>query len=154
MTARDRPGRPEQATQTMLARSHGLRLRLLRRLVRLAQDFAPLREDALADASLGWPILRRMLREIGQRLVSTKAVGAADAVFWLTLDEVQEAAAALDAGRTPASYNAVIAQRRAAWDHERALTPPAALPLKTGARFLGIDFSRRCLPVPSNRQEM
>ena len=132
----------EQATQAMLARSHGLRLRLLRRLVRLAQDFAPLREDALADAGLGWPILRRMLREIGQRLVSTKVVATADDVFWLTLDELQEAAAALDTGRTPANYNAVVAQRRATWDRERALTPPAALPLKTGARFLGIDFSR------------
>src|SRR5256886_2414758 len=40
----------EEATQTMLARLRGLRLRPFRSLVRVAQRFAPLREDALADA--------------------------------------------------------------------------------------------------------
>ena len=57
------------------------------------------------------------------------------------LDELQEAARALDAGQPPADYHAVVAERRATWESERALTPPVALPLKGGARFLGIDWS-------------
>ena len=52
----------EQATQSMLARLRGPRLALFRRLVEWAQRFAPLREDALADYGLGWPVLRRILR--------------------------------------------------------------------------------------------
>lgn len=132
----------EQATLTMLARSHSLRLRILLRLVRSAQDFAPLREDALADAGLGWPILRRMLRKIGHRQVRTKVVATADDVFWLTLDKLQVAAVALDAGQTQANCLTAIGVRHATWERERAFTPPAALPLKSGARFLGIDFSR------------
>ncbi len=131
----------EQATQTMLTRLRGLRLRTFRRLVRVAQDFAPLREDALADAGLGWPVLRRMLRELGQRLVKSLVLDTPDDVFWLMLAELQEAATALDAGQPPANYQTVIAERRATWESERALTPPVALPLKGGARFLGIDWS-------------
>jgi phosphohistidine swiveling domain-containing protein len=131
----------EQAVQTMLRRLHGLRLSLFRRLVGWAQRFAPLREDALAAAGLGWPVLRRMLREIGRRLTGASAIDTPDDVFWLTLDELQVAATALDAGQAQANYHTVIAERRATWESERALTPPVALPLKGGARFLGIDFS-------------
>ena len=131
----------EQAVQTMLRRLHGLRLSLFRRLVGWAQRFAPLREDALAAAGLGWPVLRRMLREIGRRLTEASAINTPDDVFWLTLDDLQEAATALDAGQAQADYRTVIVERRATWESERALTPPVALPLKGGARFLGIDFS-------------
>ena len=131
----------EQATQTMLTCLRGLRLKLFRRLVGTAQRFAPLREDALADAGLGWPILRRMLREIGQRLVKSLAIDTPDDVFWLRLDELQEAATALDAGQSLANDRMLIAERRSTWESERALSPPAALPLKGGARFLGINVS-------------
>ena len=125
----------------MLNQRRGLRLKLFRRLVGTAQRFAPLREDALADVGLGWPILRRMLREIGQRLTDASVIDTPDDVFWLRLDELQEAATALDAGQPSANYHPFIAERRATWESERALTPPVALPLKGGARFLGIDIS-------------
>jgi pyruvate,water dikinase len=134
----------EQATQSMLARLRGPRLALFRRLVEWAQRFAPLREDALADAGLGWPVLRRMLREIGQRLVAAHSTATADDIFWLTLDEVQAASHALDNAQNAqpvGDYHTAIAERRAAWERERKVTPPAALPLKSGYRFLGIDFS-------------
>lgn len=131
----------EQATQTMLARLHGLRLTIFRRLVRWAQDYAPLREDALADVGLGWPVLRRMLRDVGRRLIASSAIETPDDVFWLKWDELRAAAAALDAGQAPARAQPVVAERRATWEKERALTPPTALPLKGGARILGIDLS-------------
>ncbi len=131
----------EQATQAMLNQRRGLSLKLFRSLVGTAQRFAPLREDALADAGLGWPILRRMLREIGQRLTDASVIDTPDDVFWLRLDELEEATTALDAGQPSASYHPFIAERRATWESERALTPPVALPLKGGTRFLGIDWS-------------
>ncbi len=131
----------EQAVKTMLTQLHGMRLSWFKRLVEWAQHFAPLREDALADTGLGWPVLRRMLRELGQRLVTRNVIETADDVFWLMLDELQEAATALDAGQTPADYHAIVAERHATWESERALTPPVNLPLKNGARFWGIDWS-------------
>ncbi len=131
----------EQAVQTMLSQLHGRRQALFQRLVRWAQSFTPLREDALADVGLGWPVLRRMLHEIGQRLVTSNVIDTPDDVFWLTQDELQKATTALDAGQAPANYHALVAERRATWESDRAVTPPVALPLKGGARFLGINFS-------------
>src|SRR6266487_5121993 len=91
----------EEATESTLKNLRGLRLKLFRRLVESAQRYAPLREDALADAGLGWPMLRRMLQEVGRRLVASNALATPDDVFWLTLDELQEATNALDGGRQP-----------------------------------------------------
>jgi pyruvate,water dikinase len=132
----------EQATQALLARLKGLRLRLFRPLVQAAQRYAPLREDALADVGLGWPLLRRMLREVGRRMAAAGAIAQRDDVFWLTRDEAEAAARALDAGRPVERHVDVVAARRATWERERKVTPPVALPIKGGVRVLGIDFSR------------
>src|SRR5262249_37063122 len=115
----------ERATRRMHVQLPGPRRAPFRRVGGLAQGFAPLREDALADVGLGWPVLRRMLREIGRRLVTSHAIATADDVFWLRLDELQQAALALDGGHPPASYQPAIAERRATWERDRALTPPA-----------------------------
>ncbi len=131
----------EHAMQTMMNRLRGPSRLLSRSLVELAQRFAPLREDALDDVGLGWPLLRRMLREIGQRLVTHNVIKTRDDVFWLTDDELLEAVIALDAGQSPANYHTPVSERHASWERERMLTPPGALPLKGGTRFLGINFS-------------
>jgi rifampicin phosphotransferase len=142
----------KQATRAMVARLHGFRLRTFQRLVEWAQRLAPLREDALADVGLGWPFVRHMLGEIGRRLVTRKVIDTPDDVFWLTIDQLQEAASALDAGQPLADYQAVVAERRATWEKERALTPPVALPIKGGARFLGIDFTNM-MPARTDQAE-
>ena len=142
----------QQATQTMLTRLQGLRLRIFRRLVRVAQGFAPLREDALADVGLGWPVLRRMLREVGRRLVASDVIATPDDVFWLKWDELRAAAPTLDAHQHLGNYRVLVARRRAAWERERAQTPPVALPLKGGARLFGIDFSS-VLPARGDQPE-
>ena len=131
----------EHAMQTMLNRLRGPSRSLFRRLVGIAQRFAPLREDGLADVGLGWPVLRRMLREIGQCLVTYNAITIPDDVFWLTQDELLEAVIALDRGQSPANYHTLVSERRTTWEGERMLTPPIALPFKGGTRFLGINFS-------------
>jgi phosphohistidine swiveling domain-containing protein len=131
----------EHAMQTMMKQLRGPSRLLFRRLVGIAQRFAPLREDALADVGLGWPLLRRMLREIGQRLVTSNAIKTPDDVFWLTDDEVLEAVIALDAGQSPANYQTPVSERHASAESELMLTPPVALPLKGGTRFFGMNFS-------------
>jgi len=132
----------EQATQAVLARLKGVRLRLFRFLVRTAQRYAPLREDALADVGLGWPLLRRMLGEVGRRMVAAGAIAERDDVYWVKSDEVEAAARALDAGQPSEHYGGVVAARRATWERERKVTPPVSLPSKGGVRMLGIDVSR------------
>ena len=131
----------ERATQSLLARLKGLRLRLFRRLLPWAQRYAPLREDALADVGLGWTSLRRSLREVGRRLVVGGGIADRDDVFWLTLDEAETAARAVDARESVPRYSQVVAERRTTQERARRVTPPVALPVKGGARFLGVDFS-------------
>jgi pyruvate,water dikinase len=132
----------QQATEDTLARLKGLRLRILRSLVSTAQRYAPLREDALADVGLGWPMLRRMVRELGRRMVAAGAIAQPDDVFCLQLDEAQAAAAALDARREVGNYSGAVAERRATREIELSVTPPVALPIKDRTRFLGVDFTR------------
>jgi pyruvate,water dikinase len=131
----------EHAMQTMMNQLRGPSRLLFQRLVEIAQRFAPLREDALADVGLSWPLLRRILREIGQRLVTHNAIKTPDDVFWLTDDELLEAVIALDGGRPPENYHTLVSERRATWEGERTIRPPVALPLKGGTRFLGMNFS-------------
>jgi len=42
-----------------------------------------LREDGIADIGLGYPLLRRMLQELGHRFVQTGATEQADDIFWM-----------------------------------------------------------------------
>ncbi|MGP8250929.1 MAG: PEP/pyruvate-binding domain-containing protein [Terracidiphilus sp.] len=132
----------EQAAAIQLARLRGLRLRLFRRVLGFAQRWAPRREDALADVGLGWPVLRRMLREIGRRMVGAGAIDEPGDVFWLTREELEAAADSLDTGQPIGDHRAAIAARRENRQTERVATPPVALPVKSGSRVFGIDFSR------------
>ncbi len=65
------------------------------RLLRWAQGAAPIREDALADVGLAWPLTRRMLLELGQRLVDAAVIAEPADVFWL---RHRELASAVDFG--------------------------------------------------------
>ncbi len=143
----------EQAVQTMLTQLHGLRQWVFRRQLKWAQHVAPLREDALADVGLGWPVLRHMLHEIGRRLTRAGAIDTPDDVFWLTLDDVQAAATTLDTGQPLTYYQATIAERRTLWQSECAVTPPVSLPItaKGETRFLGIDWSP-LMPAKTGQQ--
>ncbi|MFC4122418.1 PEP-utilizing enzyme [Nonomuraea zeae] len=131
----------EEAVAALRARRAGPVRALALRLLRWAQTVAPLREDALADVGLGWPTVRRLLRELGRRLTDAGAIADRDEVFWLRLDELQSAVRALDDGRAPAPAHAAVAERRAAWQARRRVPPPHLLPVgKT--RIAGIDVSR------------
>jgi rifampicin phosphotransferase len=56
-------------------------------------------------------------------------------------DELLEAVIALDRGQSPTNYQTPVSERRRTWEGERMLTPPTALPIKGGTRFLGMNFS-------------
>jgi pyruvate,water dikinase len=135
--------RREQATQAILSRLKGLRLKLFRRLIEPAQRYAPLREDGLADVGLGYPLLRQMLRELGQRFADAGTIEEADQIFWLEQSEVEQAAAGLDRGDDLPRLTGAIAQRRVAWFAARRVAPPMGL---VRIRFLGLELERAITP--------
>jgi pyruvate,water dikinase len=121
--------RREEATRAMLERLDPARGRLIGRLLRWAQDAAPVREDALADTGLAWPVMRRMLLELGRRLFEAGAVERPADVFWLRRQELEDMASSLDAGeRQLASLAEAVEQRKMLWRGQRRVTPPQLLP--------------------------
>ncbi len=144
--------RREQATRLMLTTLGNPRRLLFQVLLRPAQEYAPLREDALADAGLGWPALRRLAAELGRRLTAAGAIERADDVHWLTSAELREAAIALDAGRPPAKRRDVVAERSARWMAQRRVAPPASLPLREGASAPGTAMSM-WMPTKTRQSE-
>jgi phosphohistidine swiveling domain-containing protein len=111
--------RREQATRQVLDRLDPVRARAFRRLLRWAQRSAPLREDALGDIGLAWPLMRRMLLELGRRLLDSP-----DDVFWV---RERELAALVDGGRL-AGLDTELERRREIWRGRRRVTPPQILP--------------------------
>ncbi|MFT4165511.1 MAG: PEP/pyruvate-binding domain-containing protein [Microlunatus sp.] len=102
-------------------------------LLRTAQAIAPIREDALADVGLAWPQLRRMLAELGRRLVAAGVVEQTDSVFWCRRAEI---VAALTEG-DPTDLRPVIAERQETWRGQLRATPPQLLPAGTWMDKLG-----------------
>src|SRR5215208_6439011 len=121
--------RREEATRAVLERLDPARGKLFGKLLRWAQGVAPVREDALADVGLAWPLMRRMLLELGRRLVEAGAVEKPIDVFWLRRDEVEKMVTSLDAGETRlGSLAEAVEQRKMLWRGQRRVTPPQLLP--------------------------
>jgi hypothetical protein len=134
---RESAERREQAAATMRDRLKGLRLKWFNKYLASAQKYAPLREDGLAEIGLAYPLIRQMLRELGRRLAQRQVILAAEDIFWLTEDEVRQAAGGLDGAGSVES----LAERSSATkaEHQAALraTPPVALPQM---KVLGFDM--------------
>jgi len=131
--------RREELTRVVSARLRPRRRALFLRVLRWAQETAPVREDALADVGLAWPLLRRFLRELGRRLVASGVIAEADDVFWLRFSELQgavefglaepEAGIAL-AGASRPVRAAAVEDRRMLWRGQSKAAAPQMLPRK------------------------
>jgi phosphohistidine swiveling domain-containing protein len=137
--------RREEQTATVLARLDRARGATFSRLLRWAQEIAPVREDALADVGLAWPQMRRMLGELGRRLVATGALERAEDVYWLRYEELRTQSVAIDAGRSVERIE--VSERKRLWRGQRRATPPQLLP--KGAWFYGME---KVMPAASEEQ--
>lgn len=127
-----------QTAETMLGRLKGLKLWAFRKALAIGQTMAEVREDALADIGLGYPLLRRMLHELGGRFAEAGAIEQADDIYWLEKDEIDTGVAALASCATLAGLAGSVAQRKAFWQRMKQITPPSMIPLKE--RFMGIKM--------------
>ncbi|HEY1156550.1 MAG TPA: PEP-utilizing enzyme, partial [Arthrobacter sp.] len=129
--------RREELTREMAGRLGPRRRRVFFRLLRWAQETAPVREDALADVGLAWPLLRRMLLELGRRLVASGLIAAPDDVFWLRFSELQgavdfglaetDSGVSLSGASRPVRADAVE-ERRMLWRGQAKADAPQMLP--------------------------
>jgi phosphohistidine swiveling domain-containing protein len=94
------------------------------KLVAPAQRFQPLREEQVYWFTLGWPLMRRAVRRLGELLHKRGKLADPDEVFFITRDELLAALGESD-DRRELSVEAV--HRRAAWDGQRRLVPPLVI---------------------------
>ena len=120
-----------QTAQAALSRLKGLRRWAFTKALNWAQSLSEVREDALADIGLGYPILRVLLRQLGSRFVAAGVIQQPEDIFWLEKDEIN--ALVLSGNGSLAER---VTERKASWRRFKAATPPPMLPLKE--RYMGM----------------
>lgn len=118
----------EEAEQAVLARVHGLRGKLFRKLLRWAQETAAMREDAIYHMGMGHPMIRRMLRELSCRLIAGGAIAEPDDIYWLKKQELEELIRGLDAGTPLTDRRDMIPPRKKELEQDRRFVSPNTLP--------------------------
>lgn len=126
------------AVDTTLKRLKGLRRWAFQKTLGMAQAMAQVRENAIADIGLGYPLLRRMLCQLGQALVEAGSIAQAQDIFWLFMDEVSQAIASIESGAAPGSLADRVAERKVKHEAVRHVVPPPMLPPKK--KYMGIDM--------------
>jgi pyruvate,water dikinase len=129
--------RREESVRRMLDRLNGLRRKIFERNLERAQKYAPLREDGLADVGLSYPLVRRILREVGRRFVGGGMIVDPDDIFWLNHEEVTTAAVRHNREDALENRSAQILQRKAIWRAAGQAEPPKALPQ---IKIFGVDL--------------
>ena len=127
--------RREEATAKINRRLDPVRRAVFGRLLQRAQSVAPLREDALADVGLAWPVLRRLLLELGRRLQTASSLQRPDDVFWCTTTEIA-AHLSEPMGHDPGELAEAVERRKEIWRGQRRVTPPQMLPQRTWLHLL------------------
>ena len=120
--------RREQMTAAVVKRLDPLRRKWFLKLLKYAQESAPLREDGIADIGLGQPQIRRMLAELGRRLVLAGAINDPEQIYWLKAGELQQMEATLDQAGRLDSLVTRVDERKSKWQAMRKVVPPNILP--------------------------
>lgn len=118
----------ERAAVKIIKRLDPLRRRWFVKLLKSAQDKAPMRENSIADLGLGHPQIRRMLGEFGRRLAEAEAIPVASDIYWLEEYELNSLATLLENDEPLPHFAGEIAARKAKWESMRHIVPPTTLP--------------------------
>jgi pyruvate,water dikinase len=109
-----------------------------------ATRVGPDREDSIAELGMGHTTVRRFLGELGKRLAANGAIRSKEDIYWLIEDEVNELVSLLERGESLPDHSARIAERKATWQKQKKLIPPAMLP----------ENSRWAKMLPWNRNNL
>ncbi|MHB1132225.1 MAG: PEP/pyruvate-binding domain-containing protein [Chloroflexota bacterium] len=137
--ARERDRLVEETAQSLDPLRRGAFLRLLR----MAQRFAPYREESLFHVGAAWPTLRRLALELGRRLAEAGSLKSADDVFFLDTRELAAASEARARGEGRPDLAALARERRELREARKQLHPPAAVPPRFRWKLGPIDLAER-----------
>ena len=130
-----------------LSQAKGLKGWAFRKSLNWAQSLAEIREDALAEIGLGYPVLKAMLTVLGGRMAQAGAIEQADDIFWLEKGEIQAWLAGLSGG----NLKGEVVERKAFDQQARKSSPPPMIPMKK--KYMGIDTSVMLAETDANQGE-
>jgi phosphohistidine swiveling domain-containing protein len=142
--------RRKRAVADVRKRLKGLKRWIFEKALKWAQTQAPLREDGLTEIGRGYPILHRMIHELGVRFVKAGVLAEAEDIYWLEQREVEQMIDALQNGESLPVITDVIRERRALWEKRRQSTPPPMLPVDV-KKYMGFDLDT-FLPADESSQ--
>jgi rifampicin phosphotransferase len=135
--ARERERLAEQTARSL----DPVRRRLFLKILRRAQRLAPHREEALFYIGSAWPALRRLVLELGRRLVEAGSLSAPDDAFYLETGELQAASEVRAAGQDRPDLAKLGRERRDLREARKRLQPPAAVPPTARMKWGPVDIS-------------
>lgn len=138
-----------QTAETMRNRLKGFKRWAFVKALKWGQSLAEVREDALAEIGLGYPVLRAMLCELGSRFVTVGAIEQADDIYWLEKEEVEDCVRKLKDGSHLENLSERVEERKAFNRKVGQETPPPMMPMKK--KYMGIDTSVWLAETEANR---
>jgi phosphohistidine swiveling domain-containing protein len=141
----------EKAMASVRARLKGWKRWAFEKALKWAQTLAPLREDGIAAIGLGYPLLRRMLFELGGRLAQAGMISESNDIFWLEESELESAVSALDRGEPLPDKKDLMARRIAQWTARRIIIPPPTLP--PSSKFMGVSVDAFLAAAESDQKQ-
>jgi len=126
-----------QTAQMKLGRLKGIRRWVFQKSLNWAQSLAEVREDALADIGLGYPLLRQVFCELGCRFSEAGAIQQPEDIYWLRREEIEDVLAKLERRGEVESLGERVEGRKAFWQAVKDMTPPPMLPMRK--KLLGFN---------------
>ena len=131
--------RRQQAMARVEPRLKGLKRWAYKKTIKWAQTQAPLREDGLAEIGLGYPVVRRMLHELGRHFAEAEAIEQIVDIFWLEQKEVEGLIKVLERGGMPKNMTESVEERKALWQARKKAVPPSQLPTDA-KKYMGFEI--------------
>jgi phosphohistidine swiveling domain-containing protein len=118
-----------------------IRRRAFRILLGWAQRFGPEREQSLFHMGAGWPTLRQLALELGQRLVEDGSLLAAEDIFFLEIPEIRATITAREVRQARPELARLAYERRELREARKRLHPPTVVPPGYKVRVGPFDMS-------------
>ena len=112
--------RAESQARNALGSTPGI-LKRFNKVLSDAQHFADVREEQAAEFTLAWPVMRKAVLKVGERLADRGVLRSPDDVFFLTHDEL------VSGLRDGVDQSRQIFERKSEWQRRRRLSPPQQL---------------------------
>lgn len=98
-----------------------------------ARNFYPHREEVVFWLGGGWPLLRKMARQLGQRMVDIGTFREPDDLYFLRTENIEKAIEARAEGKSLPELAQLAAEQRELREARKRIHPPGAIPIEQHA---------------------